>query len=354
LMGWLPYAGVLSVLAAGKGRSQARKFAVTNALVQIGVFVPLAHLPCYLTGVMSWVDLAWPTGLVALGLQTLFFSLPSQKVGGGKALTPMAPKLAGVCYLFQGLRMAAGAALMAKAGHFKEDLTRYKYQYEQRWAKRGIRPGTARFKLAQQKDIFAQALANMGTLAVPAALTLSSPSTGSVAVRGNDVAALLLWGLSYWFEHASDMQKQRWLRKRRRARGEEAARLGAFCQEGHWRYCRHPNYLGEWGVWCALTLLALPALAQHLGTTHGQSASQPSAPSSAGLEAAADWARKAVLAGGLASVPLTMYLCLTWWTGAVPAEFYSKQKRKGYAEYMDTVPMFFPQLVSFKGGSKHK
>ncbi len=128
------------------------------------------------------------------------------------------------------------------------------------------------------------------------------------------MAALVLWGLSYWFEHASDMQKQRWLKQRRRALrageggAEAAARLGEFCREGHWMHCRHPNYLGEWGVWCALTLLALPALAHHLrGADPTDSADRPAPSSAELLETAGDWARKALLAGGLASVPVTMY-----------------------------------------------
>ena len=37
-----------------------------------------------------------------------------------------------------------------------------------------------------------------------------------------------------------------------------------------------------------------------------------------------------------------MYLCLTWWTGAIPAEFYSLRKRPAYAEYVKRVPMLIP------------
>jgi len=37
-----------------------------------------------------------------------------------------------------------------------------------------------------------------------------------------------------------------------------------------------------------------------------------------------------------------MYIVLTHYSGAVPSEYYSAQKRPGYAEYQRTTNMFFP------------
>jgi steroid 5-alpha reductase family enzyme len=41
-------------------------------------------------------------------------------------------------------------------------------------------------------------------------------------------------------------------------------------------------------------------------------------------------------------IALNMYYCLTEWTGAIPAEYYSRQKRKGYDAYMNTTNMLIP------------
>ncbi|HOZ05101.1 MAG TPA: hypothetical protein PLS60_06880, partial [Arenimonas sp.] len=50
------------------------------------------------------------------------------------------------------------------------------------------------------------------------------------------------------------------------------------------------------------------------------------------------------LAFGVALIYLSyvMYIVLTHYSGAVPSEYYSAQKRPGYAEYQRTTNMFFP------------
>jgi steroid 5-alpha reductase family enzyme len=45
---------------------------------------------------------------------------------------------------------------------------------------------------------------------------------------------------------------------------------------------------------------------------------------------------------GLLFVSRIMYSSLVYYTGAIPAEFYSKQKRPAYAEYQNRVNRFFP------------
>jgi steroid 5-alpha reductase family enzyme len=48
------------------------------------------------------------------------------------------------------------------------------------------------------------------------------------------------------------------------------------------------------------------------------------------------------LTWGLASVSYLMYQCLVNYTGAVPAEFYTVQKRPEYVKYQKMVNMFVP------------
>ena len=40
-----------------------------------------------------------------------------------------------------------------------------------------------------------------------------------------------------------------------------AGRKGGTCEVGLWRYCRHPNYFGEWCVWNSLVIATLPSAA---------------------------------------------------------------------------------------------
>ena len=45
---------------------------VTNAINQVIIFLVTAHVPALVTGRMSYVDIAWPWGLMAIGVLPLF------------------------------------------------------------------------------------------------------------------------------------------------------------------------------------------------------------------------------------------------------------------------------------------
>ena len=45
---------------------------LTNAINQIIIFLVTAHVPALITGRMSYVDIAWPWGLISIGLLPLF------------------------------------------------------------------------------------------------------------------------------------------------------------------------------------------------------------------------------------------------------------------------------------------
>lgn len=64
-------------------------------------------------------------------------------------------------------------------------------------------------------------------------------------------AGLLLAGSGLAIEAIADAQ----LADHRKDPGNR----GRTCRRGLWRYSRHPNYFGEWLVWCGFAMLALPA-----------------------------------------------------------------------------------------------
>lgn len=66
---------------------------------------------------------------------------------------------------------------------------------------------------------------------------------------GLDIAGILIAIIALLGEAISDRQLARF-RKKPEARTE-------VCEEGLWRYSRHPNYFFEWLFWCAWPLLAL-------------------------------------------------------------------------------------------------
>jgi hypothetical protein len=47
-------------------------YLVYHGIAQCVLFLLVAHIPCQITGVMWWVDLAWPLGLVLIGAYNWF------------------------------------------------------------------------------------------------------------------------------------------------------------------------------------------------------------------------------------------------------------------------------------------
>merc|ERR1711971_986348 len=222
-----------------------------NAILQLVVFLLLAHVPALMTGRMSYVDLA---------------------------------------YTFAGLRMGLGAVALWVKGHLDEEMPLYLYQ-RLRWAKKGVTEESSwMFCFEMQKEIFVQALCNMGILAIP--LILQSQSYLKSPLTPLEIGAWLVWVLALLVEHKADLQKKAFIRQCAKDKVKDAV-----CEVGLWRYSRHPNYFCEWMVG---------------------------------------------LSGGLLFVIHAMYQCLVNYTGAVPAEFYSIKKRPAYADYQRRVNMFFP------------
>jgi steroid 5-alpha reductase family enzyme len=291
----LPYIVVLAVLLLCPA---LRAFALCNMLVQGLLFLAVVIVPALKTRRMSYVDIGWPVGLALIGVQVLIFS---------DGLTWRSGIIA-MFYLLAGGRMAAMALIGWRHGFLDRELPRYQYQ-RQRWQRHGWRETPALLY-----EVASQGAANMSVLALPALLQAANPAPTLSTLEWLGYA---LWLLAFAFEFVADRQKNRF---GQRMRGEN--RKGEVCREGLWRYSRHPNYFGEWMLWNALMLSSVSSL-------HALSDTTPL------------W-QVQLLFMALMYMSYLMYGVLVYYSGAVPAEFYSLQKRTGYADYQQRTNMFFP------------
>lgn len=85
-------------------------------------------------------------------------------------------------------------------------------------------------------------------LAVPAGLAAFDPASSWGAWQES---ALVLGSLSLLGSHVSDARLARFRR--------DPANKGRVCQDGIWRYSRHPNYFFEILLWISFALWATPA-----------------------------------------------------------------------------------------------
>ncbi|MGB2085618.1 MAG: DUF1295 domain-containing protein [Flavobacteriaceae bacterium] len=297
-LGYLPYLLCLFLLSF---REEWTDFLMINAIAQLLIFLFFACLPAYFTRRMSYVDIAWPWGLVAIGVTVLV-------LGEGYWLRNYI--IAGL-YLMSGLRMGLGALVLFRKGHLNTELSRYKFQ-RKRWEKLGY----SNENLSLQYEIMVQCLANISFLAIPALLQYKNPQETLTVL---EIIGYSLWLLFFIIEHLADLQKQRFLIK---CRLENKKRQ--VCNVGLWRYSRHPNYFAEWMVWNALICASISSL----WGIYGQE----------GL-----WFSLALFVATL-FISRLMYSTLVYYTGAVPSEYYSLQKRPGYKKHQEETSMFFPRL----------
>jgi steroid 5-alpha reductase family enzyme len=276
------------------------EFTLINGTLQLLLFILVVNIPAKLTGRMSYVDIGWPLGLTLIGVLVMAY-------GQGADTKKL---LAGVLFLFMGLRMGLMALFYLTKGAFKRELPRYQYQ-RLRWEKEGKTNVT----LAMQIEILVQAFANMGFLAMPALLIAWNPNP---SFHWLEMVGVGLWLLSYCLESLADKQKNSFV-----ATNIKAGNKRALCNVGLWRYSRHPNYFFEWMVWNALVIISLPSLM-------------------------ALWSSEPLIIMLCLVVVLfmasrMMYTTLVHYTGAKPAEYYSVQKRPEYKEYQRTTSIFFPK-----------
>ena len=279
-----------------------RELSIINGALQLLLFALVVCLPTWKTGRMSYVDIGWPWGLVLIGILTWIY-------GSGD---PLRVAIVATAYIFAGGRMGMGALLLLKAGELQKELPRYEYQ-KRRWAKSG-KGNTA---LAQQVEAILQGLANASFLALPAFIIASNPA-GAISVF--EIVGLAIWLGAFAMESIADRQKLAFLKSMK-----VAGLRKQVCDVGLWRYSRHPNYFAEWMVWNGLVIASIPswiALYEH--------------------ESLIIWL---LFAGALLFTSRIMYTTLVYYTGAVPAEYYSVQKRPAYKDYQRRTNRFFPGPV---------
>ena len=270
-----------------------------NGIAQIVLFGLVVCWPIWKTKRLSYVDIGWPWGLVIIGIVTILF-------GEGFYLRVW---IVGGIYIFIGLRMGLGALILWKKGFMQKEFPRYQYQ-RRRWE----RAGKTNVHLAMQVDALTQGLANASFLAFPAFIISCNPDH-SLSIF--EIVGFIIWVLAYIMEATADAQKLAFLRKM-----SAAGQKNKVCDIGLWHYSRHPNYFAEWMVWNALVIASIPSWVALRST-----------------EQMVIW----ILLGlGLLFVSRIMYLSLVYLTGAVPAEYYSLQKRPDYKTYQERVNMFFP------------
>lgn len=292
----LPFLAVWSLLLVG---DSLRDLALVNGALQVALFVLVVCIPTWRTGRMSYVDIGWPWGLVGIGV--VIFLL-----GSGD---PIRIAAAAGAYALVGGRMGVFALKLWRQGAFSREFPRYRYQ-EMRWQRRG----ETDVPLARQIEVLSQGLANASFLALPAFVMAVNPAPELHPMEWiGGIVALL----AFILESVADGQKARFAAACKRA-GER----GRVCEVGLWRYSRHPNYFFEWMVWNGLILMTLPSLPH--------------------LFELLPWPIAVLLTAALVSISRLMYQVLVHHTGARPAEFFSVQKRPGYAEYQRTTNRFFP------------
>ena len=293
---YLPFASVFALQAS---QPRMRLFAWSNLAAQLALFIPVACIPAARSGKMSYVDVAWPFGLVLIGLQTLLY--------GRK--TSLQTYVVAQIYIIMGLRMGLGALWFELSGEWSEELPRYRYQ-RLRWEKRGLKNEA----FAMQYEILQQCAGNASILAMPAMLTVAGKGK-KFGLRG--VATTGLWLGSWAMESLADLQKRRFAEECKQ-RGEKRS-----CDVGLWRYSRHPNYFFQWMQWNSLILLTRPNLSELQKQGTGPM-------------------KTLALDAGLLSVSGLMAYVLLHYTGAKPAEHYSLQSRPDYAEYQQRTSIFVP------------
>ena len=272
---------------------------LANGIAQLVLFAFIVCLPIWRTGRMSYVDIGWPWGLTLIGVLTWIYGEDNS----------LRVTVISIAYILAGSRMGLGAIKLFISGHLDKELPRYEFQ-KKRWSK----TGKTNIALAMQIEAIMQGVANASFLAFPAFIIASNPS-GEISII--EIIGVVIWLFSFIMESVADIQKLKYL--------QSMKNLGVrntVCNIGLWKYSRHPNYFTEWMVWNALVIASIPSWLN--------------------LYPSMSVIIFMLLGVGLLLTSRIMYITLVTYTGAVPSEYYSVQKRPAYKDYQQTTNMFFP------------
>ncbi len=292
-----PYLVGMGILIA---QSNFDRILYLNLLFQLILFFIVVCIPIYKTKRMSYVDIAWPWGLVVIGIVNYSHN------EGSELMLLISTSIVSII----GLRMGIGAIGLLKQGYLKKELSRYQYQ-RILWEKEK----KSNTHLALQVDAITQGLANATFLAIPIFI---SGSSSSESLNFIEYFGLTVWLVSIVLETVADRQKLNFLRQMK-----IDGMKNQVCNIGLWKYTRHPNYFFEWMVWNGVIIFSFPSLI--------------------GL-ASLSQSNKVMIGICILFASKLMYDTLVHKTGAIPSEYFSLKKRPLYKEYMETTSQFFPRF----------
>lgn len=293
----IPYLFGLVILIS---QSKFDKILYLNLIFQLILFLIVVCIPIYRTGRMSYVDIAWPWGLVVLGIVNYIYN------EGSLLMVLISTSIVSII----GLRMGIGALSLLKRGYLKNELPRYQYQRIV-WEKEE----KYNTHLALQIDAVTQGLANATFLAIPIFVAGSSDSEALNIIEYVGLSVVII---SIFLETLADSQKLNFLKQMK-----IAGLKNQVCNIGLWKYSRHPNYFFEWMVWNGVILFSFPSLIDFSSLSPGN---------------------KVMIGACMLFASKLMYDTLVNKTGAIPSEYYSLKKRPSYKEYIETTSQFFPRF----------
>ena len=181
-------------------------------------------------------------GIVDVAWSAMFTPLVALYAWLGQGWTPRLVLLATIVAVWS-LRLAGHLLVRVRAEHPRED-SRYA----------ALRAGWGEHAEARMLLFFEiQAVAAV-VLSVPFAIVAVNPTPAFAALEW---VGVLVWALGVAGEATADRQLARFK--------QEPAHRGQVCQDGLWRYSRHPNYFFEWVTWCGFALVSLGSPGGWLG-----------------------------------------------------------------------------------------